>query len=140
MVWHGVRREWRSLAIATGATLAIVLVGVMVDPQAWVEWVELLRGHGTGTAGNLLPRLVLAAGIVAFAGLTSRAWLVPIGMIAGWSFIGPPVLMMLAALPRLYRDARDPRLIVSRIKWTTSQPQASQRVVPIDRDDGGVVV
>jgi hypothetical protein len=140
MVWHLVRREWRSLAIATGATFAVLLVGVAVDPQAWVEWVELLQGHGTGTAGNLLPRLVLAAGIVAFAGLTSRAWLVPIGMIAGWSFIGPPVLMMLAALPRLYRDARDPRLIVSRIKWTTSQPQASQRVVPIDRDDGGVVV
>jgi hypothetical protein len=101
IVWHLVRREWRQLGWAFGVTGAIVLVGVILQPALWVEWIELLAGEGTGTAGSLVPRLILAAGIVAYAGLTSRAWLVPVGMLVGWSYLWLPAFMVLAASPRL---------------------------------------
>jgi hypothetical protein len=101
VIWHMARREWTALAVALGSTLAVVAIGALVAPQLWVEWVELLSGEGTGTAGSLVPRLILAAGIVAYAGLTSRAWLVPVGMLVGWSYLWLPAFMVLAAIPRL---------------------------------------
>ena len=101
MVWHMVRREWRSLAIATAVTLSIVVVGVAVNRQAWVDWVTLLQGEGTSAAGFLIPRIVLGALVVGYAGLTSRAWLVPVGALVAWSVPWLPAFMVLAAIPRL---------------------------------------
>jgi hypothetical protein len=102
MVWHLVRREWRQLMWAGGATLGIVALGLLIDAGAWREWVELLAGRGSGNTG-LMVRVALAVGIVALAGMSSRAWLVPLGMIVGWSAISPPVLLLLSAIPRLSR-------------------------------------
>jgi hypothetical protein len=103
IVWHLARREWRAVGIALGSTLAVVAVGALVDPHAWIGWVELLAGRGTGTAGTLVPRIILGAGVVAYAGFTSRAWLVPVGMLIGWSGLWPPAFMVLAAVPKLAR-------------------------------------
>lgn len=106
MVWHLVRREWRSLVIAIAVTLSIVLVGVAVNRQAWVDWVTLLAGEGTSAAGFLLPRVVLGALVVGYAGLSSRAWLVPVGALVAWSVPWLPAFMVLAAIPRLMVERR----------------------------------
>jgi hypothetical protein len=99
VVWHAARQEWRQLAWAAGVTGGIVGIGLLVNASAWEEWVQLLTGAEPGV--GLYVRVAVAIAVIAYAGRTSRAWLIPVGMIVAWSFITPPVLMMLAAVPRL---------------------------------------
>ena len=40
LLWFAVRREWRNLAIALGATAAVVAVSAVIMPGAWLEWLE----------------------------------------------------------------------------------------------------
>jgi hypothetical protein len=86
LIWFGVRREWRSLAIALGATVAIVGVSFVLAPWLWSDFIEASRTQVDATvnvprqaAPIALPlRLVVAALLVAWAGRTDRAWIVPI--------------------------------------------------------------
>ena len=108
MVWHLVRREWRELGIAVGVTAAIVVVGVVVNPDLWRAWFDTLvaadstyeLGH---PLGPLWLRLGLGAVIVGAGAWTGRAWLVPIAMLVTvpglWAFN----LALLAAVPRLIK-------------------------------------
>ena len=45
LLWFAVRREWRSLAIALGATAAIVAVSFAINADAWLGWLGML-GRG----------------------------------------------------------------------------------------------
>jgi hypothetical protein len=106
LVWHGVRGEWRSLAITAGITAGIVGIGFLVAPDLWRAWGGTLTGaqqtYEIGHPLGPLPvRVAIAAAIVAIGGLTNRAWLVPIAM-----FLAVPGLWafnwgLLAAVPRL---------------------------------------
>ena len=88
LLWFAVRREWRSLAIALGATGALVAVSFVLVPSAWSEWTALLLGSDpapTETPGYFIPvplpiRLVAAAAIVVWGARTDRAWVLPIAM------------------------------------------------------------
>jgi hypothetical protein len=91
LVWFLVRREWRSLAIALGVTAAIAAVSFAIAPQTWFDWVAVLRGNGGNESGRLIPRLILAALICAWGGLTDRRWAVP--------------LAAMVALPVIWSDA-----------------------------------
>ena len=113
IVWHAVRREWRSLGIATGATAAIVVAGLVVNPDLWGVWLEtLLAADATYELGHPLGplwlRLALGALIVAAGAWTGRAWLVPIAILVAvpglWAFN----LALLAAVPRLLRPQPAP--------------------------------
>ena len=42
LLWFAVRREWRHLAIALGATAAIVAVSALMLPQQWRDWVDVM--------------------------------------------------------------------------------------------------
>ena len=44
LLWFVVRREWRSLAIALGATAGIVAVSYAIAPGLWREWIDVLVG------------------------------------------------------------------------------------------------
>lgn len=112
IVWHAVRREWRSLALAVGVTGAIVMVGSVIDSRLWSAWVDtLLHAEATYEVGHPLGppivRMAMGAAIVAFGAWTSRAWLVPIAM-----FVAVPGLWwfnwaLLAGIPRLLRRAEE---------------------------------
>ena len=86
LVWFLVRREWRNLAIALGATVAIVGVSFALAPWLWSDFIEASRTQVSATvdvprqaAPIALPlRLVVAAVLVAWAARTDRAWIVPI--------------------------------------------------------------
>jgi hypothetical protein len=88
LLWFAVRREWRNLAIALGATAGLVAVSFVIAPDAWRDWVTLLIGSEsapTETPGFFIPvplpiRLVVAAAIVGWGALTDRAWVLPIAM------------------------------------------------------------
>jgi hypothetical protein len=126
LLWFVVRREWRSLGIALGATAAIAAVSFVIAPGAWFDWVKFLTSsNATGPEANasyqwLIPplwlRLVAAAALVVWGARTDRRWVVPVA-----STIALPVLWItgpaiLVAIPRLRgsathqaRGASDPR-------------------------------
>jgi hypothetical protein len=94
LLWFAARKEWRSLALALGATVAIVAVSLVVNPPLWRSWIELLLREATGGTDStghipipLLWRLPIAAALAIFAGRTSRRWLLPVV-----AFLAMPVL------------------------------------------------
>ncbi|MEZ4597909.1 MAG: glycosyltransferase family 87 protein [Chloroflexota bacterium] len=106
LLWFAVRREWRSLVVALGATLAITLMGVLVAPHAWLEWYQSLRvtGPAVGTNQVAVPlpwRLVVAALVVIWGARTDRRWTVIVAATLGlptlW-FHGLAMLMGIVAL------------------------------------------
>lgn len=83
LIWFAVRREWRSLGIALGATAAIVSVSFAVDPEDWLAWLRVLGTPQEPPAGSfviltapLLLRLALAGTLVAWGARTNRRWTV----------------------------------------------------------------
>jgi len=106
LLWFAVRREWRSLAIAIGATFAITMAGLLVAPQAWADWVQSLRvtGPAVGTNQVAVPlplRLVAAALLVTWGARTDRPWTVvaaaTLGLPTLW-YHGLAMLMGIVAL------------------------------------------
>ena len=51
LLWFALRREWRQLGIALGATAAIVAVSYLLMPGAWQDWIALLAAN-TGKGGT----------------------------------------------------------------------------------------
>ena len=78
LLWFAVRREWRALAGALAMTAVIAAVSFVASPDAWRAWIGLLRHDGGTQAQVLVVRLVAAAVIVAWGGLTDRPWTVPL--------------------------------------------------------------
>ncbi len=106
LVWFAVRREWRRLAIALAVTGAIVVVSLVLQPETWRSWVEdSLMATAQGAPLNqfslpvpLLLRLPLAAILVAWGGLTDRAWTVPVAATLALPVLWPSGFAVLAAL------------------------------------------
>ena len=78
LLWFAVRREWRPLAIALGATAVIAGISFLIAPDAWRDWIALLRHDGGTQSSVLLVRIAVAAVIVSWGGLTDRRWTVPL--------------------------------------------------------------
>jgi hypothetical protein len=109
LVWFLVRREWRRLFVAVGASLAIALASVILAPSEWTMWFELLASNAGESARiqvvplPLLVRLPIAVALVAWAGLTNRAWLVPIGVMIGLPNVWTSSTALLAGAAALWR-------------------------------------
>jgi len=112
LLWFAVRREWRALAIAAGATALISLASFAYNPDYWVEFVA-------ATASNIgqpqhysvpppLPiRLPLAVLLVVWGARTDRPWTVPIAATLALPIIWVHGLTIaLAAIPFLRRGDR----------------------------------
>lgn len=81
IIWFAAREEWRNLGLALGTTMAIVIAGVILVPDQWLQWVWSLTLAAEAQQLSDIPSLpirVLAAAVVVwFAARTDRAWLVP---------------------------------------------------------------
>ena len=114
LVWFAVRREWRALAVALGATAAITAVSWVLAPAAWSEWLRSLAANQGGpesTPGWYLPvplalRLVGAAVLVAWGGLTDRRWTVPVAVTMALPVVWLNGLAVLAAVIPLSGSSR----------------------------------
>jgi hypothetical protein len=118
LLWFAVRREWRQLAIAIGATAGVVAVSAVVMPNAWREWLDVIAanaGRGGTWAAVPIPlwiRLPAAAALVVWGARPERRWTVPVA-----SMLALPALwfgglsMLLAVIPLLERsdEAADDR-------------------------------
>lgn len=84
LLWFVVRREWRSLAVALGATLAIAVASFTFAPGLWADWLAMLRSDAgltvpTGTPHLPIPfalRLPVALLLVGWGARTDRPWTV----------------------------------------------------------------
>lgn len=116
LLWFGVRREWRSLGIALGATAAIVAVSGAVDLDAWLGWLGMLsRGQfpraedGWYLDVPLGFRLAMAVIIVVWGARTDRRWTVPVAAVLGMPtlWVNSPTILI-ACLPLIAAGASTP--------------------------------
>jgi hypothetical protein len=104
LLWFAVRREWRSLGIATGATVAVMIASWAVMPAAWAEWVDVLARNagrdGTWAAVpvSLWARLPVAVGVVVWGARTDRRWTVPVAAMLALPALWYGSLSMLLAV------------------------------------------
>jgi hypothetical protein len=122
LLWFAVRREWRSLAIALGATLAIAAISAVLMPAAWRQWLDVIvanAGRGGTWAAVPVPlwiRLPAAVAVVVWGARTDRRWTVPVAsMLALPALWYGGISMLLAVIPLL--DGRG-----------TSRPSPSESV------------
>ncbi|HEX7490224.1 MAG TPA: glycosyltransferase family 87 protein [Candidatus Limnocylindrales bacterium] len=111
LLWFVVRREWRSLGWALGATAAISAVSFVIAPGAWFDWVRFLTtSNDTGAGANdwyafLFPplalRVVLAAALIVWGARTDRRWVVPVATVVAMPVIWVTTPAVLMAIPRL---------------------------------------
>ncbi len=113
LLWFALRREWRALAVALGATALIAAVSYLLMPQAWHDWVDLLRGN-TGKGGTwaaipipLLIRGPIGVALIVWGARRNQRWTVPVGaMLALPALWYGSLSMLLAVLPLTTREER----------------------------------
>jgi hypothetical protein len=111
LLWFAFRRQWRNLAIAAGATAAITAVSFVIAPDLWQRWFALLAGNVEATRPSVLeipvlPRLALAAGLLALGVWRDRPAIVPVAAMLALPAIWVNSLSMLVAVIPLWRQAR----------------------------------
>jgi hypothetical protein len=116
LVWFAARREWRQLAIALGATFAVVSVSWALDPTAWQGWIAMLLRFQfpTPADGVYLPvpvwiRLPLVAALVTWGARSNRRWVLPLGVCLSLPtvWLNTPTIL-LGALPLVALGATTP--------------------------------
>ena len=104
LLWFAARREWRSLAIALGATVAIALPTVVARPDLWQGWIASLTQDNVSVAsygGFSLPlRLAIAAVLIVFAARTDRPWI--LGIAIALSQPGAVLRILAVAVSSIY--------------------------------------
>jgi hypothetical protein len=111
-LWWAVRGEWRALALALGASVALVSVSVFLTPGLWLEYVNHISTEANHApnliAIPLLVRLPIAAALVAYAAWRNRPWLVAPAVVLAlpllW-FHGLAVLVAITPLRRVVIDS-----------------------------------
>jgi Glycosyltransferase family 87 len=105
LIWFAVRREWRNLAIAGGATAAIVALSFATSPSNWIEWIESLVGNAHQQwpyplfPVPLAVRLAAAAGLIAWGAHTDRRWTMIVGTTLAVPTLWPANAAMIIGLP-----------------------------------------
>jgi hypothetical protein len=109
LLWFVVRREWRNLAIALGATTAISAASLIIAPEMWWQWLGFLTSTPMANIrvfhfGAQLPiRLIMAAAIVIYGARTNRRWTVPVAAVISLPVIWFNGLALLAAIVPLWK-------------------------------------
>jgi hypothetical protein len=113
LLWFAFRREWRNLAIAVTATVAVAGASAALAPALWNEWWELLRRsvldrqvvEGAYLAIPVWARLPFAIGIIAWGARTDRHWTVPIAILLAMPILWVNVFTLLIAMVPLREEA-----------------------------------
>jgi len=111
LLWFAVRREWRSLAIAVGATAVVAGVSFLFYPGAWTDWIRFLAStpEGGSVAQFQIPvplwlRLPAAAILVAWGARTDRHWTVPVAAALALPVLWVSGMAILGAIGRLREE------------------------------------
>lgn len=112
LLWFAFRREWRNLAIAAAATVAIAGVSALIAPALWNGWWELLYRslldrhavEGAYLGIPMLARLPFAVAIIGWGARTDRHWTVPVGVLLAMPILWINVFSLLLAIIPLRRE------------------------------------
>jgi hypothetical protein len=135
LLWFAVRREWRSLAIALGATAALSIVSFAIAPRLWAQWVEVLLAATKQPSWvfivpvPLWARLLLAVPLVIWGARTNRRWTVPVASMVALPVLWVNGLAMLVGVLPLIPWVVGP---VPAARWLASAapPQAASAAPP----------
>jgi hypothetical protein len=113
LLWFLFRREWRNLAIAVTATVAIAAVSAWLSPALWHDWYDLLRRsitdrqvvEGAYLAIPVWARLPFAVAILFWGARTDRHWTVPVGILLAMPILWVNVFTLLIAVIPLRAEA-----------------------------------
>jgi hypothetical protein len=125
LLWFAVRREWRSLGVALGATLAVVALSFVVLPDAWRRWVDVLAaGPFTAVTSGSFPvpfvvRLPAAVVLVIWGARTDRRWVVPVACLLALPVVWYGSLALLVGVP-LVRPSLAARWPALGVGWRTA--------------------
>jgi hypothetical protein len=111
LLWFAVRREWRPLGIALGATALIAAPTVIAWPGAWSTWFAVLADNASRGPGELIPlavRLPAAALLTIYAARTDRLWLVGIAVMLAQPHLALRATAVAVAAIGLWRQAPGP--------------------------------
>ena len=106
LLWFAVRREWRHLAIALVATVAIVGVSAVLAPWMWGDYVQALAAAQDDSPYEIWWRLPIAAAVVVWGARTDHRWTVIVAVFLAmprWYFLTPVILVGLFPLVRFPR-------------------------------------
>ena len=132
LLWFLVRREWRSLAVALGATATVAGISYLAAPSLWSDWLVASRTQIAATivlrpqsAPIVLPvRLAVAAVLVLWGARTDRPWVLPVAASLAVPFAWWNVLAIaVAAIP----------LVGPPPAWLGQQPSARHGARPAVR-------
>lgn len=124
LVWFVVRREWRNLAIALGATAAVSLVSFVLAPSLWFQWIGVLMDAARAPDFVfIIPidfwiRAIAALALVSLGALTDRPWTVPVASMLALPILWVNGMAMLVAVvplvPRLVGSTPASRWLAAR--------------------------
>jgi hypothetical protein len=112
LLWFAVRREWRALAIALGATALVSIASYIVAPNYWSEWIAATLSNVDRPQPFSVPpplpiRLPLAVLLVIWGARTDRPWTVAVAATIALPIVWVHGLVVaLAAVPFLRRADR----------------------------------
>ena len=82
LLWFVVRREWRKLGIALGATAAIAALSLVLWADQWPGYLDLITGGPAPSVSpfylSLYQRLPFAIALVVFGAWRGWRWTVPV--------------------------------------------------------------
>ena len=125
LLWFAVRREWRNLGIALGATAAIIAISAAIMPGAWLDWLRVLSsiaGRDPTWAAVPIPlmvRLPVAVAVVVWGARTDRRWTVPVACMLALPALWYGGLTMLLAV-----------IILRQPDQTLGQPDPARAIDP----------
>jgi hypothetical protein len=125
LLWFALRREWRSLGIALGATAVVAGVSWVLMPGAWRDWIELLvanAGKGGTWAAVPIPfavRAPVGVALLVWGAPRDQRWVVPVAA--------------MLALPALWYGSLSMLLGVIPLTTAEERRRAWARVVALGR-------
>ena len=110
LLWYAVRREWRNLAIAFGATALIALISFSFSSNLWWDWLTVLENNSKYPEPSfayhilpLVPRLILASVITIVGARYNARWVMPIVAVVAVPYVYDTSLIMLVGIAPLLR-------------------------------------
>ena len=112
LLWFVFRREWRNLALALTATVAIAAVSALLTPELWRSWYELLYRtvferqavDGAYLAIPVWLRLPIGVVMIAWGARTDRHWTVPVAALLAMPILWLNVFTLLVAVVPLREE------------------------------------
>jgi hypothetical protein len=134
LLWFAVRREWRSLAIALGATAAVTGVSFLLAPADWMAWFVSLASTAQDDPPfsihlPLPARLLAAAALVVWGARTDRRWTVVVAATISLPTLWVHGFAMLAGVIAVQRGLPEARSFPWLDRWIPGRPRSGEGIL-----------